>query len=212
MKTYFLFLVMIILIGCNGSPISIQNSAASNFSDLYHITSPKISLFDNHETLPIETNVSSDVRNYNSILHLTESTNVISIERESLQKILPKEEFKDLLHNYCEPGLDNLICQKEYFTYGRIVTENFVLLELNIREYGNWNRHYIFEWRTHKLNGELISKVTFAKWSNRDSEFFGGKLIKYLEVEIVDTEHKSLRNYWIDNVGEIHLKEKAEGF
>ncbi len=205
--TFSLLFFLTVFISCNERRTPIQHSQVPNFSDLNYIQYPDSPLFENITSLPLEINTNSNFRDYNFILFLCESTNLVQVERENLQKILPKEEFEDLIQNYCEPRLDSLICQKRYFTFGRIVTDDFVLLDLNIRE-GHFNaREYTFEYRTYTLDGEFIAKVEYAKWSYQNQVFFGGRLTANMEIEIFDHENSTVfKRYTIENNGEIHLK------
>ena len=209
LKNQFLLFALLVslLISCNERTTPVQHSKTANFSDLNYIQVPNSQLFSNIHFLPTEVNTNSDWRDSDFILFLCESTNLIPIERENLQKILPKEEFEDLLQNYCEPRLDSLICQKRYFAFGRIVTDNFVLLNLNIRE-GNFNdREYTFEFRTYKLDGTFIAKIEYAKWSFDNKVFFGGRLTANMEIELFDhDENVVFKRYSIAEDGEIYLK------
>ena len=194
-------IVILIIIGCTGSQTKIVNAVYKNFSELSHIEYPDIPLFDNYSSLPI-TIANGDYSDYNSIISLTESANEIPLERENLEKLLPKTEFEEHIAKRCEPRTDSLICSKEYFAYGRIVNANYILLEYGIREYGDWGRHYVFEFRTYKANGEQISKIEFAKWSDKDDEFFEGKLSEGMNINL-SKDGQLIAKYYIDEYGKI---------
>lgn len=195
---------ILLIIGCNENRTKIEHTVYHNFSELSYIDYPNLQLFDNYLSLPI-TITNGDYLDHNSILFLTESTNVIPIERENLKKLLSKTEFEEHIANRCEPRTDSLICSKEYFAYGRIVNQNYILLEYGIREYGDWGRHYVFEFRTYKLNGEQISKIEFAKWSDKDDEFFEGKLTEEMNIEL-SKDKQLIAKYYIDELGKIKKK------
>ena len=191
----------LLILSCGEKRIKIENTEYANFSDLAHIEYPDIELFDNYTTLPISI-TNGDFLDHNSILFLTESANVVPIERDNLKKLLSKTEFEELITKRCEQRTDSLICSKEYFAYGRIVKPNYILLEYGIREYGDWGRHYVFEFRTYKPNGELISKIDFAKWSDKDDEFFEGKLTEGMNIELTKNE-QIISKYHINENGKI---------
>ncbi|MEQ9425086.1 MAG: hypothetical protein RJQ09_11750 [Cyclobacteriaceae bacterium] len=191
----------LLIVSCGENRTKIENAEYANFSDLAHIEYPDIELFDNYTSLPISIS-NGDFLDHNSILFLTESANVVPIERENLKKLLPKTEYEELITKRCEQRTDSLICSKEYFAYGRIVKPNYILLEYGIREYGDWGRHYVFEFRTYKPNGELISKIDFAKWSDKDDEFFEGKLIEGMNIELTKNE-QIISKYHINENGKI---------
>ena len=192
---------VVLLISCGEKRVLIENAEYENFSDLTHIEYPNLELFDNYSSLPISI-TNGDFTDHNSILFLTESANVIPIERKNLKKLLPQTEFDELIKNHCESRIDSLICSKEYFAYGRIVKPNYILLEIGIRENGDWGRHYVFEFRTYEPNGKLISKIDFAKWSDKDNEVFAGKLNPDMNIEI-SSEEKIIAKYWISDNGKI---------
>ena len=203
-KLIIYLLGFLLIFSCSETRTKIENADYENFSDLAHIEYPDIELFDNYTSLPISI-TNGDFSDHNSILFLTESANVTPIERQNLEKLLPKSEFNKLIANQCEQRIDSLICTKEYFAYGRIVKPNYILLEYGIREYGDWGRHYVFEFRTHKPNGELISKIDFAKWSDKDDVFFEGKLTKGMNIELTK-EELSIAKYYIDENGKIEKR------
>ena len=186
----------LLILSCGEKRTKIENAEYTNFSDLTNIEYPDIKLFDNYTSFPVSI-TNGDFSDYNSILFLTESANVVPIERKNLKKLLPKTEFEELITNRCEQRTDSLICSKEYFAYGRIVKPNYILLEYGIREYGDWGRHYVFEFRTYKPNGEMISKIDFAKWSDKDDEFYEGKLLEGMNIELVKNE-QIISKYQID--------------
>jgi hypothetical protein len=200
-KTILYSLGFLLILSCSEKRTKIENAVYANFSDLAHIEYPEIELFDNYTSFPMSI-TTGDFLDHNSILFLTESANVVPIERENLKKLLSKTEFEELIANRCEQRTDSLICSKEYFAYGRIVKPNYILLEYGIREYGNWGRHYVFEFRTYKPNGELISKIDFAKWSDKDDEFFEGKLIEGMNIELTKNE-QIISKYHINENGKI---------
>jgi hypothetical protein len=200
-KVIIYSLGFLLILSCGEKRTKIENAEYANFSDLAFIEYPDIELFDNYTSLPISI-TNGDFSDHNSILFLTESANVVPIERENLKKLLPKTEFEELIKKRCEQRTDSLICSKEYFAYGRIVKPNYILLEYGIREYGDWGRHYVFEFRTYKPNGELISKIDFAKWSDKDDEFFEGKLIEGMSIELTKNE-QIISKYHINENGKI---------
>lgn len=200
-KSFLFIFGIILLIGCGENRTTIENAEYKNFSDLTHIAYPDLELFDNYSSLPISI-TNGDFLDHNSILFLTESANVVPIERENLEKLLSTTEFEELILNKCESRTDSLICTKEYFASGRIVKPNYILLEYGIREYGDWGRHYVFEFRTYKPNGEPISKIDFAKWSDRDDEFFEGKLTEGMNIDLTKDE-QIIASYYIDVNGKI---------
>lgn len=208
MKNSFLYLLLALILlftNCNERTTPIQHNPTPNFPNLNYVQYPDMQLFSNLEVLPVEVNTNNSFRDYNSILYLCEATNIPPIEKENLQKILPREEFEEYLQNYCESKLDSLICQKEYFAFGRIVTDNFVLLNLNTRE--TTGREYTFEFRTYTFDGEFITKIEYAKWSYYDKVFFGGRLTANMEIEIFDHDENTVfKTYSIENDGEMHLK------
>ncbi|MFT5833735.1 MAG: hypothetical protein ACI97N_001363 [Cognaticolwellia sp.] len=203
MKLFVYGFGILFLISCGEKPISIEHSTYDNFSNLSHIEHPTIELFDNYLSFPISI-TNGDFVDHNSILYLTESTNLVPIQKENLKKLLPKSEFDDLIRNQCE-DINSMVCSKEYFAYGRIVKPNYILLEYGIREYGDWGRHYVFEFRTYESNGKLISKLDFAKWSNKDNEFFEGKLTPEMNIEIT-SNGKIIQKYQINEFGEIEKR------
>lgn len=200
-ETIIYLLGLLLILSCSEKQTTIDNAEYSNFSDLAHIEYPNIELFDNYSSLPISI-TNGNFSDNNSILFLTESANVVPIERVNLKKLLSKTEFEELITNRCEPRTDSLICSKEYFAYGRIVKPNYILLEYGIREYGDWGRHYVFEFRTYRPSGEQISQIDFAKWSDKDDEYFEGKLTKGMNIEL-SKDKQIIVKYYIGEYGEI---------
>ncbi len=195
-----IFLILLFA-SCWDKRTVIQNAQYQSFSDLNEIAYLEEPLFHYYSSLPIAIS-NGDYLDHNSVLFLTESANLLPIHPKNLQVLLDSLEYQDLLQNYCEERNDSLLCSREYFAYGRIVQEQYVLLELGIREYGDWGRHYIFEWRTYRPNGELISKIDFAKWSDREDEYFEGSLNPGMQIEI-SSEGVILRKYKIRKDGKI---------
>jgi hypothetical protein len=205
-QNLFIFIIgLLILNSCGEKQVAIINSEYENFSNLNIIEYPDMELFYNYETLPISI-TNGDFCEHNSILFLTESTNLIPIERENLKKILQQNEFEEYIKNRCEKRTDSLICSKEYYAYGRIIKPKYILLEIGIRDYAKHGRHYIFEFRTYKPNGKLISKIDFAKWSDNDNEYFEGKLTEKMKVEI-KSKKKIIAEYSIEENGIIKKKD-----
>lgn len=196
---YLLLFIAFCVFGCSEKRKQIQNSEYDNFSDLHHIYHPSIKVFENYTSFPIKI-TTGDVLDHNSILYLTESANVIPIKKENLEILLSKEEFKDFITNYCDTIADSVIYKKEYYGYARIIKPNYILLEVRIEEHGDWGRHNVFELRTHKADGELISKVEFAKWSDRDNEYYSGLLSENMKIE-VSNEDSAIARYFINDHG-----------
>ncbi len=185
----------------NTKTVVVESKKIDNFSDIYYKDSPDRLYFYEIERLPHGFSL-GDFQDYNSILYLTESANIVPFDDENLKYFLTAEEMKTAFDTiidstYTEPVIRNI----EYYPYERLVTDKYVILIINSR--GNCTgRGYTFSLRTFDFEGELISKIDLAKWHDCENIYHSGFIMPDFSVKI-KFDNDSIVKYKIQDNGEI---------
>ncbi len=179
------YLLLVLIFSSCSQETPVKSEKIKNFSDQSYTAAPSIPYFDEVKQLPYKITM-GDYNDYNSIIHLTESSNVVPIDDENLQYYLTKEELASALDTHLNPSYTKPITRNsQYYPYERLVRNNYVLLVINKRINISKGRDYQFYLRTYTFDGQLISNFLFAKWDEVNKMYISGRILPEMKIKQV---------------------------
>ena len=137
----------------------------------------------------------------------TESANTPPFDDENLKFFLSKEELNTAFETYTDSSFTEPSTRKiQYYPYERLVTKEYVLLIINKRRNQSNGRNYEFNVLTYTFQGQLIDKMTLAKWDDDDEQYFEGWIMPEMEIKRKFDDEKT-EYFEIAKNGEIKKKD-----
>ena len=207
-----LILYAVILTSCSEEQksVPVKSEIIENFSNINYKGTKGYPYFSEIKNLPIGFSL-GDFTDYGSILYLTESANIFPFDDENLKYFLSKEELNTALETYIDSSFTDPITRKvQYYTYERLVTKNYVLLIINKRRNQSNGRNYEFNVRTYTFEGQLIDKLTMAKWDDDSEQYFGGWIMPEMLVKR-QIDNGEIEHFEIKEDGKIIKKDANNG-
>ena len=183
----------------------VESEKVENFSNLSYNEAKDHSYFSEIKNLPIGFSLGG-FSDYNSILYLTESANIFPFDDDNLKHFLTTDELESALETYIDSSFTEPITRKiQYYPYERLVTKDYVLLIINKRINYSSGRNYEFAVRTYTFDGQLIDKITMAKWDDDNEKYFGGWIMPEMQIKR-ESDNGKVEYFEIKENGEIKKK------